>query len=141
MTALADRVEGIVHEPTQVHDDRVDLTLAAAHVVAEAGRIDFGGGELTDADLQEVETSLRNPDDDYEWYDLEPGTYVVTFNESLTGEEPVPLRPPRELLARGGTIPSVRTATLGPVPLTVPEADDVGLRLKENARIGTLLDH
>ena len=141
MTALSDRIEGVLHEPTQVHDDRVDLSVADVNVVREPGRIDFGGGELEDAELDPVETTLRDPDDDYAWFEVAEGSYVVEFNESLAGDDPVLLQPRRELLARGGSIPSIRTDELGGVPLTVPRAADggVALRLKENARVASVV--
>lgn len=140
MTALESRVEDVIHEPTQVHDDRVDLTAAGIFHVSTPGRVDFGGGELEPADLDPVDTELRNPEDDYGWWNLAPGRYLVTFNESVAGDDPLLLQPRRELLERGGTIPTVRTSDLGAVPLDVAAAAgaEVGLRIKENARIATL---
>ncbi|ESP89103.1 deoxycytidine triphosphate deaminase [Candidatus Halobonum tyrrellensis] len=142
MTALSDRIEGLLHEPTQVHDDRIDLSLADVKVVREPGRVDFGGGELADAELDPLETALRNPGDDYGWYELREESYVVEFNESLTGDDPVLLQPRRELLERGGSLPTLRTSDLGPVPLSVPHRVGRGdaLRLKENARVASVLD-
>lgn len=141
MTELSDRIEGVLHEPTQVHDDRVDLSVADVKVVHEPGRIDFGGDELEAAELESVGTDLRTPGDDYGWYELQEDTYVVEFNESLAGDDPVLLQPRRELLARGGSVPTVRTDELGPVPLSVPHLAGRGdaLGLKENARIASVL--
>ncbi|MFB6302134.1 MAG: dCTP deaminase [Haloferacaceae archaeon] len=138
--ALADRIEGLVHADTQVHGAGVDLTVAEVARVAEAGRIDFGGGELAAADLDPVETELRSPDDDYGWWNLDTGGYVVRFNERLTGAEPVRVEPRRELAARGGSLPTVTTADLDPLPLAVPTGtgDGPALRVKENARIATV---
>jgi hypothetical protein len=138
--ALADRIEGTVHADTQVHATGVDLTAAGVARVERAGRIDFGGGELAAADLDPVETALRSPDDDYGWWNLDAGQYVVRFNERLTGTEPVRVEPRRELVARGGSLPTVTTADLGPMSLAVPTAagDGPGLRVKENARIATV---
>ncbi|MFB6281318.1 MAG: dCTP deaminase [Haloferacaceae archaeon] len=139
-TALADRIEGLVHADTQVGESGVDLTAAGIARVAEAGRIDFGGGELAPADLAPVGTAPRNPDDEYGWWNLDAGGYVVTVNERLTGEQPVRVEPRRELTARGGSMPSVTTTTLDPLPLVVPAAAGGGpaLRVKENARIATV---
>lgn len=138
--ALADRIEGIVHADTQVHGDAVDLTVAEVARVAAAGRIDFGGGELEAATLDPVDTEFRSPDDDYGWWNLDGGGYVVRFNERLTGGDPIGLEPRRELVARGGSIPALTTADLDPVPLSVPTAAGAGpaLRVKENARIATV---
>lgn len=130
-------IENLVHEPTQVHETGVDLTISAIYEVASPGAIDFGGGELADADLEPVEPVRRDPDDDYGWWNLEAGQYLVQFNEFLADPaESLLLQPRNELLARGGSHPSLRvTSHLPLVPLSVPQA---GLELKENARISTV---
>jgi len=43
---LLTAVDGLLHEETQVHDGAIDLTVGEVAVVDEAGRVDFGGGEL-----------------------------------------------------------------------------------------------
>ena len=134
---LVDRVDGIVHEDTQVHEYGLDLTIADVSEVENPGRVDFGGGELEAADLRPVATSPRNPDDDYEWWALDAGTYLVAYNESLTPGAPLRVQTRRELRERGAYHPSVATSELGPMPLTVAEG---GVTLKENARISTLLE-
>ncbi|MFC4543663.1 dCTP deaminase [Halosolutus amylolyticus] len=135
---LADSVDNLVYEPVQVHEGGIDLTVSAIYEVADPGRIDFGGDELEDADLEPVPTDLRDPDDDYGWWDLDGGQYVVQHNEFLTDpDRPLLLQPRNELLARGGSHPTVQVASHLPlIPLTVP---DGGLELKENARVSTLV--
>jgi hypothetical protein len=134
---LLDRVDGIVHEDTQVHEYGLDLTVADVYEVEGRGRVDFGGGELADADLRPLASSLRNPEDDYEWWTLTSGTYLVEYNESLTEGAPLRVQTRRELRERGAFHPSVATTELGPMPLTVA---DGGVELKENARVSTLMD-
>ncbi|WP_435063879.1 dCTP deaminase [Halobaculum sp. EA56] len=140
---LADRLDGIVHGETQVRGDgdRVDLTLAGVHAVDDPGAVDFGGGELADGSLAPIDPERRDPDDEYGWWDLAAGTYVITLNESLAGDDPVTLRPRTELVARGAGHPTLRTASLPALPLTVSrtvDGDGVGIRLKENARVSTV---
>jgi hypothetical protein len=134
--ALADRVENLVHRETQVHAEGVDLTLDAVHVVAGPGQVDFGGGELAECDTSKIEPSKRASDDDYGWWHLGGGTYLVEYNESLSGERMAHLQPRTELVERGVSHPTLRTATVPPIPLSVPPA---GVQLKENARVSTLL--
>ncbi|USZ71808.1 dCTP deaminase [Natronosalvus halobius] len=133
-------VDNLVYEPEQVHDHGVDLTVAAVYEVAGPGRLDFGGDELEDADLEPIGTEPRNPDDEYEWWTLEGGQYVIQYNEFLTGAEddgPLVLQPRHELLARGGSHPTVHVFSHLPLlPLSVPAG---GIRIKENARVSTLL--
>lgn len=135
--SLADRVDGIVHERTQTAGPGLDLTVDAVHALTAPGAIDFGGGELDPAETTPLDTVKNDPDEDYGWWTLSPGTYLVTYNESLTGEEPVVLQPRDALVERGASHPTLQVRRLPRVPLTVPEA---GLHLKENARVSTLVE-
>lgn len=135
--SIVDAVDNLVHEPSQVHDHGVDLTVSAIYEVAAPGHLDFGGDELEDAELDPVPTHQRAPDDSFEWWELDGGQYVVQYNEFLIGDVAMFLQPRNELLARGGTHPSLRVRSHLPLlPLTVP---DGGLHVKENARISTLV--
>ncbi|MCU4740107.1 dCTP deaminase [Natronoglomus mannanivorans] len=136
---LTEYVDNLVYEPTQVHEHGIDLTVSAIYDVAEPGRLDFGGDELEDANLDPLPTTKRHEDDEYEWWDLEAGQYVVQHNEFLTEpDDPLFLQPRNELLARGGSHPSVRVFSHLPlIPLTVANG---GIRIKENARVSTLLE-
>ena len=135
-TELADRVENLLHEGTQVHEGGINLTVAEVLTVEEPGRVDFGGGELEPAEVRPVQTTFRNEDDDYAWWHLEAGQYLVEYNESLAGGEPLLVQTRDELRARGAFHPTLRTADLGRVPLSVGAG---GVRLKENARISTVV--
>jgi hypothetical protein len=136
-TTLTDVVDGIVYEPTQTESPGLDLTLAEVYEVAAPGRVDFGGGELESADLHAVETTLRNSNDDYEWYHLEGGQYLLAFNESLTTTDQSYWLQTRDAVRDAGAFhPSLRVTDLNPVPFSV---SGDGIRLKENARVSTLL--
>jgi len=130
-------VDGILHEPTQTEGRGFDLTVSEVYEVTSPGRVDFGGGELDPADLEPHQTQKRNEDDDYEWWHLDAGTYLLEYNERLTvGDLSLTLQTRDELLARGASHPTLQVTTLPNVPLTVGGA---GIRLKENARISTLV--
>jgi hypothetical protein len=133
---LLERVDGIVHEDTQLHETELDLTVAEIHDIDRPGEIDFGGDELEAAVTSSHETNLRNPDDDYAWWELGAGTYLLEYNERLASEEPLVCQPRTALLERGGSHPTIFVRELSPIPLSVPPA---GLHLKENARVSTLL--
>lgn len=128
-------LDGIVHGETQRAGPGVDLTLAAVETITAPGRVDFGGGELTDAETAPVETAKRSPDDDYGWWTLTAGQYLIRHNEKLDAPDPYLLQPRQALLTRGVSHPTIRVTGLGPIPLTVGGA---GVRLKENARVSTL---
>ena len=131
-------VDGIVHEPTQTAGRGLDLTVAEMHRVAGPGRVDFGGGEREAADREPVEAERRDPDDDYGWWSLDAGRYLLSYNESLSAPDDLSLvlQPHEAVLARSAAHPTLHVRSLGTVPLSVGGA---GLRLKENARISTLL--
>ena len=137
MTDLTAFVDDIVHGPTQTEGRGVDLTVTEVYEVAEPGRVDFGGGELESADLEPHERQYRNEDDDYEWWYLDAGQYLLEYNESLALPEDVvaTVQTRDAVRARGAFHPTLRVQTLDHVPLSVGGA---GLRLKENARVSTL---
>jgi len=139
MTApdLRTAVDGLLHEETQVHEDGVDLTAGAVYVVDDAGRIDFGGGELEPARTHPHETRTRRPDDDYGWWHLDGGQYLIEYNESLT-DGPALLQTREAVLERGASHPTRVVTSLPRMPLSV---SDGGLYLKENARVSTLRPH
>ena len=138
MVEYTEFLEGIVHEPTQTEGRGVDLTVANIYQVTDPGRVDFGGGELEPAETEPYPSEKRNPDDDYEWWHLEAGGYLLEYNESLTTDDlAFTLQTRDEVLARGGSHPTLQVTELSRVPLSVGGA---GLRIKENARVSTLVD-
>jgi hypothetical protein len=132
-----DEVNNIIHEKTQRTEDGFDLTVAEVYSVEEPGRVDFGGGELEEASLAPVETEKRDEEDDYGWWNLDAGTYVLEHNERLDVDEAVTVRTRTALLERGAYHPTVRVTQLPRLPLTV---GGDGLRIKENARVSTVVD-
>ena len=137
MPDLSEHVTDTVHEPSQSHDGGFDLTVAEVFEVVEPGRVDFGGGELEPAGTVPHRSAKRDADDDYEWWSLGAGQYLLEYNESLTGEATVTLRTRQELLERGASHPTLRVSELPRVPLSVGGA---GLKIKANARISTIVD-
>jgi hypothetical protein len=132
---VAAAVDGLLHAETQVHEDGVDLTVGQVYVVDDPGRVDFGGGELAPATTTAHETRRRNPEDDYEWWHLAAGQYLIEYNESLSGGEAFLLQTREAALERGASHPTRVVASLPRMPLSVGGG---GLRLKENARVSTL---
>lgn len=136
--SVTDHVAGIVHEPTQVHEDEaaLDLTAAEIYEVTDPGRVDFGGGELEDATLEPHDRVWRTEDDEYQWWHLDAGRYVLQFNETVEADERLVLQPRGEMLERGASHPTLHGRSIERVPLSVGGG---GLRVKENARVSTLL--
>ncbi|ELZ43457.1 deoxycytidine triphosphate deaminase [Halorubrum coriense DSM 10284] len=138
MPEYANYLDGIVHEPTQTDGDRVDLTVAEIYESTEPGRVNFGGGELEAAASEQRECEKQSPDDEYGWWSLDPGTYLVEYNESITGSDlRFTVQTRDALLERGAFHPTLHVVSLPRVPLSVGGA---GIRIKENARISTIVD-
>jgi hypothetical protein len=133
---LTSVVDGLLHEDTQVTEKGLDLTVSEIYVVDQPGRIDFGGGELEPATTTAHEKVWRNSDDDYQWWNLDSGQYLIAYNEQLETDTPLVLQPRNETLERGASHPTLHVKQLPHVPLSVGEG---GIKLKENARVSTLV--
>ncbi len=137
MVEYAKYLNDIVHEPTQTEGQGVDLTVEAIYEVATPGRVDFGGSELEAAELEPHDSEHRNPGDDYEWWNLDSGTYLLGYNESVDATEiTLTVQTRTALMERGAFHPTLRATELPRVPLTVGGA---GIRIKENARVSTVV--
>ncbi len=138
MVAYSTYIDGLVHEPTQTEGPGVDLTVAEVHDTTEPGDVDFGGGELEPAATEPHDSEKRDPDDDYEWWSLDPGTYLIEYNESIAEADlRFTVQTRDALLERGAFHPTLHVRELPLVPLSVGSA---GIRLKENARVSTVVD-
>ncbi|QSG11154.1 Deoxycytidine deaminase [Halapricum desulfuricans] len=131
-------LEDIVHEPTQAEGRGFDLTVAAAYEVDAPGRVDFGGGELEAPALTACERTRRNPDDDYEWWHLDSGQYLIEYNESLDlpPDLVAEIQTREAVRERGAFHPTLSVQSLGRVPLSIGGA---GINIKENARVSTIV--
>lgn len=130
-------LDGIVHGETQRGHDEYDLTAGEIHRIQEPGEIDFGGGEMTEPETEALETKKRHAEDEHGWWNLEPGNYLLVYNETLDLQEDRLLLQPRPALAEiGVSHPTMTVRRLPDVPLAVPPS---GARIKGNARISRLV--
>jgi len=129
-------IDDVVHEETQTTRQGLDLTVADVFDIVEPGALDFGGDEYEAAEVTPHCSEKRSPEDDYEWWVLEPGQYLIEYNESLDTGDRFMIQPSAGLLESGAVHPSLTVKELPRVPLTV---GDAGLELKENARVSTLI--
>jgi len=136
---LALFVRDMVYAKKQVRGSGVDLTAASIRRLAGKGSVDFGGGEWTAAEARELEPQKRAPEDEYGWWELEPGQYLLRYNEKLAFPPPCTalIVPAQRLLLAGGWHAAV--ATDGQEPVAVLCVGQGGLRMKQNARVSTLV--
>ena len=132
----ADRLDGIIHAPSQVNDDGVDLTVGRVYRFEAGGQLDFGGGEFEAADATALEPQMKDPEDDYGWWELHEGTYKLRYNESVETDpsDVVRMQPLPRLLDCGVTHPTLEwTGAEGHLE-TVIQVPSCGVALKENFR-------
>jgi hypothetical protein len=131
-------LEGTVSKGTQVDERGVHLTAAEVLVLHGRGNVDFGGSEMSPARGNPVAPIEQMPGDQYGWWRLEAGTYVVRFNERLKDGAPPMLLVSNEQLLSCGCC--VAAAAVGPGEVcSVLTVSRVGLRMKQNARIALLM--
>lgn len=128
-------LENIVYADTQISEQGIDLTVSKIYEIKGKGEIDFGGSERKDADIMEIEPELRNSDDDYGWWELDPGTYLIKYNEELTTNELTCIQPLSRLTRNSSTHPTLIVSELGLMPLQV---EGRGISIKENSRVSRL---
>lgn len=134
-------VTGLVHLETQRAARGIDLTVDRIARVRARGSLDFGGSEFEPAGIERIEPELADPGDDYGWWELDPGTYLVTYNERLEigGGDLATIHPLPRLLRAGASHPAfVPEPAGGPLEVLL-SVGDAGCRLKENCRISRLL--
>jgi hypothetical protein len=136
---IVDCVDGIIHEETQLAEDGLDLTVNEVKEVASPTELDFGGGEEKQSDLRRLEPEKRSREDDYGWWNLQGGIYIIDFNEEVNVAEGLGVVVPLERLTVGGSFhpPLLFQGYMGNNP--VLSASSSGLKLKENARISRLM--
>lgn len=134
-------VDGLLHLDTQEAAVGLDLTVASVHRVTGGGSLDFGGSEFAPAELEEVPAELEEPDDDYGWWDLQPGDYIVRYNETLTLDEDLlaHVLPLERLLRAGASHPAFTTDGSRDPLETLLTVGSGGCSLKENCRVSRLL--
>lgn len=138
--ALAQQVDGLVHLDTQRGPNGLDLTVNAIYRTTGTGQLDFGGSEFAPAPSESIAPTLDDPGDDYGWWTLEEGAYIVEYNESLTLEEGQHARvSPLERTLLAGAHHGTVDLTEGRAPLeTLLVVSRMGCHLKENCRLSRL---
>ena len=139
--ALAQQLDGLVHFDTQQAPNGLDLTVDSVYRVTGHGQLDFGGGEFQAVPRERIKPVLDAPEDDYGWWTLEKGAYVIEYNESLALEEgQQAIVTPLERTLRAGAHHGAFVIDDDRDPLeTLLVVSRMGCRLKENCRVSRLV--
>ncbi len=138
---LAEQLDGIVHLDTQRAPEGIDLTVDTVYRTTGHGQLDFGGSEFEQAPHEPLTPVLDDPDDEYGWWMLEQGAYVIRYNESLTledGQQAIVY--PLERTLQAGAHHGMFVLDAGRDPLeSLLVVSRMGCRLKENCRLSRLV--
>jgi len=154
---LKQSLSNIIHEGKQFPEGRsfAYLTVGRIGEFAGIGRMDFGGSEYAEADVEWRAPVKKSSGDNYGWWHLTPGAYLVVFNESV--EVPAGKRLylqirekaarnaasiPFTILEGGGTAEEKASrdglaGELEPLRCTM-FVSGAGIEIKENARLAQL---
>jgi hypothetical protein len=138
--AIAQQLDGLVHLDTQRAPNGIDLTVDTIARTTGHGQLDFGGGEFDSAPREPLTPVLDDPEDDYAWWTLEQGAYIVEYNESLVLEagHQAHVRPLERTLWAGAHHGSFGVEEERDPLATLLVVTRMGCRIKENARLSRL---
>jgi dUTP pyrophosphatase len=128
---------------TQLQPAGFDVTVDEIHEFEESGALDFSNGEREISSSRRIEPEKREENDDYGWWELDPGAYKVVMNEKVDiPDDLVGVAMPRSSLLRMGATTENAFwdpgyAGGGEFLLLVKNSD--GIEIKENARINQLM--
>jgi hypothetical protein len=136
---IADCLDHVVHLGTQRTDHGVDLTASEVFRLTAPGSLDFGGSEYEEAARERMVPKRRQADDDYGWWDLKAGTYLVRYNETVDPGDGIALVQSHERLLKAGAYHAAFRVHEAQDPLeTLLVVSERGCHLKENCRISRL---
>ena len=135
-------VTGIIHEGKQIPDsgDVVIVTAKRIGTISHNGTLDFGGSEYTEGPVEWIEPKKKDEGDDYGWWMLDEGDYVVEYNESVqpTSDTRCYLQV-WDAAARNGLSQPFQVITDRRAPLhATVRVGKAGIGIKENARISVV---
>jgi len=141
--------EGLVQEyidlETQLTPNGFDFTAAEIHRYKDSGRLDFSNSEREIPDTEKVEPVKQNEEDEYGWWQLEPGVYKIVTNEIVDiPNDVVGFAFPRSSLLRMGcTIENGvwDSGFKGKSSFMLKVDNPEGVEIKENARVNHIVFH
>lgn len=132
---VLERLEGIIHVPVQKQDKQIDLTLNEIYKISNRGKLDFGGSEFQPSDTEKINPEKKDQDDDYGWWSLDKGIYLIKYNEKITSP-PVYIQPHKRLIRTGSYTTNRMINEKGKV-IDLIIVGEKGVDIKENARIAS----
>ncbi len=137
---VAETIDALIKKDVQCHHYETDLTAGAVFRLIGPGAVDFGGSELEAAPREEVSPRTASGEE-FGWWELAEGTYVVRFNEvpELAINQIAFMQPHERLIFAGATHPSFHFRDTREAVETLLVVGPGGIRIKQNARVTKLL--
>lgn len=138
---LEESWKNLIYPPKQLEGATLDLTVKRIYSFKKQGALDFGGSEYQPVDLEPLSPIIED-DPKYGWWTLSPGMYILEYNENLPGGEFLAIVYPHQcLLGTGCFHPSfiVDPSKTSQTIQGLLSVNSQGVRIKENARISTVL--
>lgn len=138
---VAKLLKNLVYEKKQVHVESVDLTVKAIRRIATTGSIDFGGSEFAPGEMVELAPKKLDPSDEYGWWFLVEGDFLVEYNEELSlPPHHLGILQAHERLIQSGVTHGIRFITESHEKLqTLLHVGQADVRIKQNARVSSLI--
>jgi dUTP pyrophosphatase len=131
------------HLETQLTPNGFDLTTGEIHTFDGSGKLDFSNSEREIPDSTPIEPEKQDPNDEYGWWDLDPGVYKVVANETvkIPNDLAAFAYPRSSLLRMGAHIQNgVWDGGFDGTSTFLLKVDNPdGIQLKENARVNHLV--
>ncbi len=135
-------IEDMIYKETQVQDYYIFLTAKRIFTITKRGDVDFGGGEYKESEIKEIHPVKISPEDNYGWWSLKEGQYLIEYNEkikeSIPKEDIIIVQPSLRLIRNGSSHPSLVVSEPGGIA-TILYVGKRGITIKQNARISILL--
>ena len=137
--AISNRVEGIIHEDTQIQENSLHLTISKIRELKQRGSLDFGGSEREIGEASKITPTKKSEEDKYGWWKLNEGGYLIEFNEKIRLEEDdLGLIEPLSFVEKNGTTHRVKLFSGKLKTASLLLVGNNGIDIKENARISKL---
>jgi len=128
-----------IHKETQQNDHYLDLTVKHIFLLSGKGAVDFGGSDHIIRPRKEIPAQKKESEDEYGWWHLTGGTYLIQFNESMELGELAGIITPHTRLLNSGAFhaPRIVTGNMSVVEIHLMVGTQ-GIDIKENARVSSL---
>ena len=138
---IAGFVEKIIDKNRQIGPYSVDLTVKSITQLEGVGRVDFSGKEFAWGQRTILSPKQIMPSDEFGWWRLASGEYVVRLNEALNlPPSTLAIVLPHERIAQNG---ADHSALFIQTPMqhieVLLQVGKVGIEIKENARISYMM--